>query len=429
MKSFTSKSVEKLLQNLNNDPRLQALDDTTILSDEQYPTSFDALIMRIKDPITLTTTVDTLNYEDASTMAQSIPMGMRTQLKEKQVKLRNLLQLNPTIDNPLDKLTYSHWIHRITNICLDAAQMALASVDTSPGMHFLFAPSSNADNTIRRGDKRNVEGQLLYHSLLLKSPWQLPVDHEDQVLDLIGEKDPFLITRSMPDANYPYDDWGAEYFSSDRTKALLSIQTTKNSIIVLLNRIHKFTSHTFHVLIRELIPGAKIDKSNLFTMIKEHRNQYMIRARDDGNLAPYTAKNTLDFIQNKFVKDNANTSHIAWTKILLHTREIGQAIYQWQASFDPLIRRYEQARGKKMPGKHLASVKQLWAKQVTDGEKIILAGISAKYSIDVIDKGTFVLKEIQDDLALNTARFKGGYTPDARIVAPLNLAVFRARSS
>ena len=40
------------------------------------------------------------------------------------------------------------------------------------------------------------------------------------------------------------------------------------------------------------------------------------------------------------------------------------------------------------------------------------------YSTDNIDKGTFVLKEFQDDLALNTARFKG-YTPDARIVAHL----------
>jgi hypothetical protein len=47
-----------------------------------------------------------------------------------------------------------------------------------------------------------------------------------------------------------------------------------------------------------------------------------------------------------------------------------------------------------------------------------LSGISAKYSIDNVDKGTFVLKEFQDDLALNTARFKG-YTPDARIVAHL----------
>ncbi len=64
--------------------------------------------MRLKDAITLTTTVDTLSYNDASTSAQSIPSNMRSQLKEKQIKLRELLQLNPTIDNPLDELTYSH---------------------------------------------------------------------------------------------------------------------------------------------------------------------------------------------------------------------------------------------------------------------------------------------------------------------------------
>jgi hypothetical protein len=67
MKLVTTKTVEKLLQSLNNDPRLQALDDTTILSEEQYPVAFDALIMRIKDSITLTTTVDTLNYNDTDT--------------------------------------------------------------------------------------------------------------------------------------------------------------------------------------------------------------------------------------------------------------------------------------------------------------------------------------------------------------------------
>jgi hypothetical protein len=165
---------------------------------------------------------------------------------------------------------------------------------------------------------------------------------------------------------------GEEYISSDRQKALQSIQTTKSSVVVLLNRIHKFTSHTFHVLIRELIPGAKADKSNLFTMVKEHRNQYMIQARENYNLVPHTAKNTLDFIQDKFVKTNANTAHIAWTRILLHTRDIWQAIYQWQASLDPLIRKFEQARSKKMMKKHTKSVKQLMAKQITDKEKIIL---------------------------------------------------------
>ncbi len=100
MKSFTSKSVEKLLQSLNNDPRLQALDDTTILSEEQYPVAFDALIMRLIDAITLTTIADTLSYNGASTVAQSIPSNTRSQLKEKQIKLRELLQLNPTnLDN------------------------------------------------------------------------------------------------------------------------------------------------------------------------------------------------------------------------------------------------------------------------------------------------------------------------------------------
>ena len=85
MKSFTTKSVEKLLLSLNTDPRLQALDDTTILSEEQYPMAFDALITRIKDPITLTTTVDTLNYDGASTVSQRIPSNMRMQLKAKQL--------------------------------------------------------------------------------------------------------------------------------------------------------------------------------------------------------------------------------------------------------------------------------------------------------------------------------------------------------
>jgi hypothetical protein len=89
----------------------------------------------------------------------------------------------------------------------------------------------------------------------------------------MSEKDPYLFTRSQPDPNYPYDYWGEEYVSTDRQKALQTIQTTKASIVVLLKRFHRFTGHTFHVLIRELIPGAKADKSNLFTMIKEHRNQ------------------------------------------------------------------------------------------------------------------------------------------------------------
>jgi hypothetical protein len=83
-----------------------------------------------------------------------------------------------------------------------------------------------------------MEGQLLYRTLLLNSPWELPVNYRDLILDLMGEKDPYLILRSQPDPTYTHDYWGKEYFCTDRQKALQAIQTMKSSIVVLLNRMY-----------------------------------------------------------------------------------------------------------------------------------------------------------------------------------------------
>ena len=41
---ITSKSAYKLLQQLENDPQLQSIEDTTILSDEQYPIAFESSV-------------------------------------------------------------------------------------------------------------------------------------------------------------------------------------------------------------------------------------------------------------------------------------------------------------------------------------------------------------------------------------------------
>jgi hypothetical protein len=87
-------------------------------------------------------------------------------------------------------------------------------------------------------------------------------------------------------------------------------------------------------------------------MIVEHRNQFLTNARETQSNEPYTANHTLEFIKVKFVRANENTTHIAWTTILLHTRGIGQPIYQWQASFDPLLKKYEQAREENEGQKH-----------------------------------------------------------------------------
>jgi hypothetical protein len=62
--------------------------------------------------------------------------------------------------------------------------------------------------------------------------------------------------------------------------AMRSITTLQEAIKVLLQRVYKFTSHTFHVLLRDIIPDAKAGKFHLFTMIVEHRNQFLTNARE-----------------------------------------------------------------------------------------------------------------------------------------------------
>ncbi len=65
-KLLDSKQAQRLLKSLKSDPRLQAPDDATILSDEKYPIAFDATILRLKDPISVTSTVAVLGWNRES---------------------------------------------------------------------------------------------------------------------------------------------------------------------------------------------------------------------------------------------------------------------------------------------------------------------------------------------------------------------------
>ncbi len=114
--------------------------------------------------------------------------------------------------------------------------------------------------------------------------------------------------------------------------------------------------------------------------------------------------------------------HISWTAILLHTRDLLQPLYQWQASFDPLTRKYEQAKSKAMSKVELREMKCLISKQITDEEKVVLAGIDATFTIENIDKGDFVFRTFQEKLASNASRFQSKkYTPDSRILTYLKV--------
>jgi hypothetical protein len=122
------------------------------------------------------------------------------------------------------------------------------------------------------------------------------------------------------------------------------------------------------------------------------------------------------------VQSNENSVHIAWTAILLHTRELLQPLYQWQASFDPLARKYEQSKTKGLTKGEMRKLKVLIAKQITDDEKVILAGLDPTFTIENIDKSEFTLRHFQKKLAENASRFQSKrYTPDARILTHLRI--------
>jgi hypothetical protein len=133
----------------------------------------------------------------------------------------------------------------------------------------------------------------------------------------------------------------------------------------------------------------------------EHRNQYLAKNRTAAPVNDYSALDTLSFIESNYVQDNENSVHIAWTAILLHTREVLLPLYQWQTSFDPLTRKYEQAKGKGLNKSEFRKLKCLISKQITDEEKIILAGIDSSFTIENVDKGAYVLRNFQDKLALS----------------------------
>ncbi len=128
---ITSKSAYKLLQRFESDPQLQSVEDTSILNDEQYPTSFESAITNLKDIIPLISAVTILRWnesKDSKNLTQDQLQRMRTQ---RQKTVRNLI-LNPTVENPWDKIKFNFWKDRFTNICLGATQAAFQShEDTS----------------------------------------------------------------------------------------------------------------------------------------------------------------------------------------------------------------------------------------------------------------------------------------------------------
>ncbi len=62
----------------------------------------------------------------------------------------------------------------------------------------------------------------------------------------------------------------------DKDNALKQLEVLSTSIKSTLTRIYTLTSHSFHVLLRDLIPRGRQDQSNLFTHIKGARTDHIL---------------------------------------------------------------------------------------------------------------------------------------------------------
>jgi hypothetical protein len=166
--------------------------------------------------------------------------------------VRNLI-LNPTVDNPWNKIKFNFWKDRVTNICLGAAQAAFQSHEDTSTLKFLFAASDKSNTNVHRADQRNVQGLMLFHPVLLQAPWEISTTIDKDIQKLLEEKASLIMARANPTMTGALTAHEMQL----QLTAKQSVDSMTSALKLLLARIQKFTSHTFHVFIRDLVPGCK----------------------------------------------------------------------------------------------------------------------------------------------------------------------------
>jgi hypothetical protein len=135
-----------------------------------------------------------------------------------------------------------------------------------------------------------------------------------------------------------------------KDNAIKQLEVITRSIKQTLLRIYTLSSHSFHVLIRELIPSARFDKSSLFTHIKGARTDHIISlqayhgktrssravALTPEQLKPHLAAHTLKFLEDTHVEIDDDAPHYTWSEILTATRTPSMTVFAWVVDADML---------------------------------------------------------------------------------------------
>ena len=188
--------------------------------------------------------------------------------------------------------------------------------------------------------------------------------------------------------------------------------------------MYTITSHSFHVLLRDLIPHARQDNSYLFTHIKGARTDHIIalrahhsKKRDEGlpplnpdELKPHSAQHTLQFIEDEYVEKDDDASHYTWGDILTATRMPKISIFAWVDSFTLLTLRYGETVHE-ISVQRQSKINRVVAKQITDDEKLIIATLQSAFTAVSIHNGVYPFSELVKLLAQNVTSFTKRYTP------------------
>jgi hypothetical protein len=91
----------------------------------------------------------------------------------------------------------------------------------------------------------------------------------DQLLDdLLLDRHPYTVSQ----ANGSSGDYEAD-------KTYVNLAILKSAALLALRNVYKVALHTFHVYLWDLLPGARENESQVFTLVKERRNQYLVQAK------------------------------------------------------------------------------------------------------------------------------------------------------
>jgi hypothetical protein len=364
--ALSGKDVSKLLEGLAKDPQLRVDNDPSVLVEEQFPSEHHAMLQGKIEGSSSDNIITILRWEKHHTL--HLAEEQKAMLTEQRNKTKKkLFQFTAITTNPWDDVQFTFWKHKVTNMVLSAVRMALKEDNATDVNKLLFATGDHNNVTVKAGDKRNLSGLLICHPLLLSSPFEEPANLDDMLDELLTERHPYVVAQSNGD----YGEYEAD-------KAYIKLTTLKKAAIIALRAIYKVASHTFHVYLWDLMPGTRANESHVFTRIRECRNQQLVQVRQADAagmvLKPYSAEDTLTFLEKNFVQDTGDQHIIKWMDILRNTRHPGIGIYEWCNSFSPLIRfflRISQVDDLSNVEQHI--VNKCITAQITDFEQAILS--------------------------------------------------------